>query len=352
MYTSAQNSSGVESGLFVELAALNFSLDAMQRTLEQNVSNGINQTNANMIIINATRNQIIGLRDVIYQLLWASNYVLQRDVSGKKNVTDVLKNELDVISRNMTALWGQYQPQHTGAASQNAQIISLTSNTTNATSAITTTSTEASRVVNASELILRQQRSSLQGLQSSISLLQANLTQLMSSITQLSQRSKITQANSETLNVSTNPSLVDLRTRFNSLTSSLVALNSTLARLNNDYIMIKSNLTSYNNSANAMRATLSTAETETSTLAAQANNAQTVADNAVTTSRNVLKEAEDMLRIVQNFNETSKAAEKMAAVSLRHTNEVIIMLCQSLILAHIVCKLYKPIMRLLYVQGM
>ena len=319
----------------------------MQRALEQNVSNGINQTNANMIIINATRNQMIGLRDAIYQLLWASNYVLQRDVSGKKNVTDVLKNELDAISRNMTALWGRYQPQYTAAESQNAQIISLTSNTTNATLAITTTSNEASRVVNTSELILRQQRSSLQGLQSSISLLQANLTQLMNNITQLSQRSNIAQANSEALNVSANPSLVDLRARLNSLTSSLVALNSTLAELNNHYITIKSNLSSYNNSASAMRATLSTAETETSSLAAQANNAQTVADNAVTTSRNVLKEAEDMLRIVQNFNETSKAAENMAAVSLRHTNEVRIMLCRSLILAYILCKLWGLNIKLL-----
>ena len=319
---NAQSSSTVESGLAAQLATLNFSLDSMQRILSQNVSGGVNETDANMRIINGTRNQIIRLQSEISQLLWASNYVLQRDVVGKVNATGDIRNSLDSLNRNMSSLWRQYSTRLTQTGASLNETLVLSGNAVSSTAAGVSRSNESLGIVNSSRLLLQQHRDTLVSIQASFISIQNNLSAALDNITRLSSQANEALRNANAINATPSGPFFELRARYESLQTSLVSLNRTLLSADDTYSTLLRNLTALQASSSSFGRSLNQSADELRLLLAQARNSETVATNAVNSANNVLLEAENMLRIMQNFNTTSQNAERMAEVSLRSTSEV------------------------------
>ena len=319
---NAQNSSTIESGLAAELAALNFSLDAMQSTLSQNVSGGINDTEANMNVINGTRSQITVLQNEIYQLVWASNYVLQRDVLGKLNTTRELRTGLDSANRNMSLLWNQYNTRLTQTGVSLNETLALSGNAVSITAAGITRSNETLRLINSSRVILQQHRNALTTLQASFTFIQSNLSAIMNNITWLSSQANVAMQNASSLNTTPDQRFVELRRRYDDLQTNLTSLNRSLSSADGTYNRLLQNLTVFQINSASLQRNLNQSEDELRSLALQVRNAEAEATNAVTSANSVLQEAEDMLRIMQNFNTTAGNAERMAEISLRSTNEV------------------------------
>ena len=319
---NARNSSSIESGLAAELAALNFSLDAMQRTLSQNVSGGINDTQAGMRVINGTRNQITVLQSEIYQLVWASTYILQRDVVGKVNATGQLRDHLNSTNRNMSSLWSQYNTSLTQTGVSLNEVLSFSGNAVSTTATGVSRSNETLRLVNSSRILLQQHRNTLVALQASFTSIASNLSAIIDNITRLSTQANEALQNASSLNTAPDQRFVELRTRSNTLQVNLTSLNRTLSSANVTYNTLLRDLTMFQSNSVSSERGLNQSESELRSLALQANSAQNEAANAINSANAVLREAEDMLRIMQNFNTTSRNAERMAELSLRSTNEV------------------------------
>eukprot|EP00795_Rhopilema_esculentum_P010926 gene10926-19760_t len=319
---NAQNSSSVESGLASELTALNYSLDAMQRLLEVNVSRSLNETNADVRVINQTRGLIAGLRNSIYALLWGSKYVLQVHVTPQVNTTEALKINISSAAAGMSSLWTNYQGQYNETSRLNREVLSLAANATSTTSNITLLRQQTENALNTSRRHLQQQRSTLQGLNLTVDVLLSSMVALRSNISQISNLANRVLADADALNVTEDQSFTQLQLRYRNLRNNITALNSSLSALNNDSEILRQSLTAMNTTAASLLDMLNIAERNATLLATQARTAQETSSSAAASARNLLAEAESMLRIMQNFNETSSAAENMAALSLRHTNEV------------------------------
>ena len=326
---NAQNSSSVESGLANELAALNYSLDAMQRLLEVNVSRSLNETNADVRVINQTRGLIAGLRNSIYALLWGSRYVLQVHVAPQVNTTEALKNNISSAAARLSSLWTNYQGQYNETSRLNREVLLLAADATSTTSNITLLRQQTENALNTSKRHLQQQRSTLQGLNLTVNVLLSSMVALRSNISQISDLAKRVLADAVSLNVTEDRSFTQLQLRYRNLRNNITALNSSLSALNNDSEVLRQSLTAMNTTAASLQSMLNIAERNATLLVAQARTAMETASSAATSARNLLTEAESMLRIMQNFNETSTAAENMAALSLRHTNEVCSYLLQA-----------------------
>ena len=321
---NARNSSTIESGLAAELATLNISFDAMQRTLSQNVSKGINDTESNMRVINGTRNQITRLQTEIYQLVWASYYVLQRDVIGKVNITRESRNDLSNTDRNMSLLWSQYNIQYVRTGAGLNQTLSLAADAARTSQTIASLHNETSSILNASELLLQQHRNALATLRASMTYIQSNLSVILNNVTQLSRQANQALRNASSLNATPDQSFVQLRNRYDNFQRNLTLLNRTLSTLDGNYNTLLQNLTAYKANSVSFERSLNQSEVELRSLATQARNAEVSAGTAINSANRVQREAEEMLRIMQNFNTTSRNAETMAQLSLRRTNEVCI----------------------------
>lgn len=319
---NAQNSSTIESGLAAELTALNFSLDAMQSTLSRNVSGGINDTEANMNVINGTRNQIVRLQNEIYQLVWASNYVLQRDVLGKVNTTRELRAGLNSANSNMSLLWSQYSSRLTQTGVSLNETLALSGNAVSTTATGITRSNETLRTINSSRVLLQQYRNTLTTLQASFAFIQSNLSVIMNNITRLSSQANEAMKSAGSLNTTPDQRFVELRRRYDDLQTNLTSLNRSLLSADGTYNRLLQNLTLFQTNSASLQRNLNQSEDELRSLALQARNAEAGAANAVNLANSILREAEDMLRIMQNFNTTAGNAERMAELSLRSTNEV------------------------------
>lgn len=320
--SNARNSSTIESGLAAELSALNFSLDAMQRTLTLNVSQSVNATNDNLRVINGTRTVISGLQTEIYRLLWASNYVLQSDVIGKVNETNDLRSSLDASNNNMSSLWSQYSSQYASIGLSLNQTFSASANTVNATTTVLLRQNQTSAILNSSRIILEQHRNTLITLQTSVLSIQSNLSAILYNVTRLSSDADQALQNASSLNATPDQRFVQLRTRYDSLRTSLSSLNRNMSVLSESHDLMISNLTMLKTRSASLDGELNRTEDELRTLATQARYAEANATNAVNSANGVLTEAQNMLGIVQNFNATARNAENMAEISLRHTDEV------------------------------
>eukprot|EP00794_Sanderia_malayensis_P015666 gene15666-17246_t len=322
LVTAAQNSSSVESGLAAELTALNVSLDNMQATLRVNVSNGINQTDENIAVLNATTKQIDVMRTTIYRLLWASVYVLETDATRKRNTTNTMLGELSSISSNVSSKLAEYELIWNATRGKTAQVLTQTANATS-TSATISNQLDGNRVrMNGSATRIQQLKNLTSDVELKAKTLENNFNYLRSNISALVQRSNSTLETAKALRLTTNASALELQARYEALQKNLTALNTSLNTMMFQQMSLKQSVDDAKNRSSGLNSSLSQMESRLVLLASQATGAEQTANAAVRSSMALPKEAQDMLEIVQNFNRTSTNAENMASLSLKNTQEV------------------------------
>ncbi len=327
---NASNSANIESSLATELAALNVSLDNMQNMLHINISSGINQTNQDLTTLNATMTQITALQDTINRLLWASSYILQGEITSKNNTAGNLTDDLNAISSNLTEKLNEYRPIWTATNNLTSEVLQKSTNVTATTLVISSDLDKNKQKMNVTSVRIQQLNSLSSDINAEAKILQSNLSVVLSNISSLASRSNSVLLEAEAINVTTNVSATEIQARYISLNNDLTVLNASLNSMVLQHAVLKQVIDDSKNRSKAINISLVELSNKTVVLANQATSAEQQATAAVQSSQNLLKEAQDMLTIVQNFNRTSTAAENMASLSLRNTQEVCSIQCPTL----------------------
>ena len=319
---NAQNSTDVERRLSVELRTLNGTLDNLQLLLQNNISRGITNLASQLNSINATRKQASDIMDNVYRTLWGSAYVLQEYVATGLNLSDSRRRSLELMLQNMTELFNKYQRMWLSSIN-NSQIVFLNA------ADVVNKSSEGLRVARQSIATLNVTSGRLQVLRGIVVELQrvsnslrTNMTTLLSNVTSLLRSANQTLAEANMIDTNFSSSISQLNASTDFLNIRVNRLTFIVSTIRADHMNLRQIVNASIARTNALLVDVNNTANASLISFNEAKNADVTAKAVVSLASTVLNSAEEMQRIVSNFNATSAESQRLAVVSLRNTQEV------------------------------